>query len=85
MAAAADTPMADASAAANTGGGFVTQFEDRQGIYQFQKGTEGYGYLPQVNEWAQKARYHLEWVCTRVGGQAHAPEFSAFPKCALWL
>ncbi|KAI0347984.1 hypothetical protein BDW22DRAFT_1350110, partial [Trametopsis cervina] len=74
-----DTTMADSSQFFAAAASFVTAFEDRQGIHQFQSGVTGWKYLPQVNEWAAKQRRPIEWVVTRVSGQAHQPVFSAYP------
>lgn len=65
--------------------GFVSEFDDRVGNHEFQEGNKGWGYLPQVNEWAAKHRYSIQWVVTRVGGAAHQPEFDAYPICELQL
>lgn len=64
---------------------FVVSFDDRVGNYQFQHGNTGWGYLPQVNEWAAKHHMSIKWEVTRVGGQAHQPEFEAYPICMFFL
>jgi hypothetical protein len=63
--------------------GFFVDFEDRVGNHQFQQNSPGWGYLAQLHEWASKEHKPLEWVVNRVGGQAHQPEFEAYPKCEL--
>ncbi len=63
------------------GSTFSTAFEDRVGNYQFQHGSKEWGYVAQLHEWAAKEHKPFEWSVTRVGGQAHMPEFEAYPIC----
>lgn len=67
----------------NPPSGFFVAFEDRVGAHQFQHNAPGWGYLAQLHEWASKEHKPLEWVVNRVGGNAHQPEFEAYPKCGL--
>lgn len=72
----ADANMGDEGA---TTSAFFTAFEDRVGNHQFQDAAKGWGYLPQVHEWAAKEHKPIEWITTRVGGSAHMPDFEAYP------
>lgn len=44
-------------------------------------GSKEWGYVAQLHEWAAKEHKPFEWSVTRVGGQAHMPEFEAYPIC----
>jgi hypothetical protein len=54
----------------------VPSFNERTPTVKFDEPTQGWGYLPQVNE---KFRLELTWECVRVGGEAHIPTFKAIP------
>lgn len=57
-------------------------FEDRVGVHAFAPKSTVYGYLPQINQWAQQVvRKPLQWHVVRAGGQDHIPDFEATPEC----
>ena len=59
----------------------ISYFDDRLGNYTFVPRTDVYGYLPQVNQWAQQTKKPFVWHVIRTGGKDHIPEFEATPEC----
>ncbi|KAI0673739.1 hypothetical protein C8Q78DRAFT_1076714 [Trametes maxima] len=51
---------------------------DRKGRHRFFEPTPLRGYLPQINEWSQKAG-DLQWQITWISGLPHVPIFHAVP------
>lgn len=60
---------------------FPPSFLERSGTYTFIEPSTVWGYLPQLHEWAMKARVELGWEAERIGGKDHIPDFQAIPVC----